>query len=412
LELGGNLVLRLGQPSEEVPNLAEEVGARSVFVTADETPTGSSRDEAVALVLAQQGRELVEVGTPYLNPPGSIRTGVGGRYKVFTPYWNVASTIPVPTPLGRSEGNWLSAPSSVVLEDVARRPMLTHRVVGLVPPQPPPSLLQGGESAAHKRLERFTQIVDSYDELRNMPAEDATGRLSADLHFGTLHPRQIIHAIGERSAGRRAFIRQLGWRDFYADVLSANPDSAWNDLHPLGIAQDDDEGARQRFVRWATGMTGFPLVDAGMRQLLSEGFLHNRVRMVAASFLVKDLHLPWQWGARWFLHCLVDGDLASNTHGWQWVAGVGTDASPYIRVFNPTLQAKRFDQDSTYVQRWVPELQEGVPSSKGRRSAASFDQVLFGSTYPEPMVDHAVEREEAIRRLTRASISVKEGHST
>ena len=246
------------------------------------------------------------------------------------------------------------------------------------------------------------------DEQRDLPADDATSRLSVDLHFGTLHPRQIVHAIGQGTSGRRAFLRQLGWRDFYADVLSANPTSAWNDLHPLGIDHDDGHEAHQRFVAWATGMTGFPLVDAGMRQLLAEGFMHNRVRMIAASFLVKDLHLPWQWGAHWFLHRLVDGDLASNSHGWQWVAGVGTDASPYFRVFNPTLQAKRFDPNSAYIERWIPEL-GGLDLKARSFSGTLFDEVPRRSTYPEPLVDHAREREEAIRRLTRAHASVKDG---
>ncbi len=407
-DLDGKLVLRFGQPVREVPKLAEEIGARSVFVTADATPNGVRRDEVVATALAQAGRQLVQVGSCYLNPPGSIRTGSGGRYKVFTPYWNVASTLPVSPPLGRSQGTWSTAHSSVALDEVARRPLAVHPVVDLVEPQAPPMLPDGGEAAAHQRLQRFLGVVDAYDEQRDLPADDATSRLSVDLHFGTLHPRQIVYAIGQGTSGRRAFLRQLGWRDFYADVLSANPTSAWNDLHPLGIDHDDDHEAHQRFVAWATGMTGFPLVDAGMRQLLAEGFMHNRVRMIAASFLVKDLHLPWQWGAHWFLHHLVDGDLASNSHGWQWVAGVGTDASPYFRVFNPTLQAKRFDPNSAYVQRWIPELVGLNPKAKSF-SGTLFDEVQRRSIYPEPIVDHAREREEAIRRLTRANASVKEG---
>jgi deoxyribodipyrimidine photo-lyase len=183
--------------------------------------------------------------------------------------------------------------------------------------------------------------------------------------------------------GAQAYLRELAFRDFYAGVLYEWPRSAWWNWNTAfdRIEVDDDPDAKRRFEAWKAGRTGFPIVDAGMRQLAQTGFMHNRVRMIAASFLVKDLHLPWQWGARWFLEQLTDGDMASNQHGWQWAAGCGTDAAPYFRVFNPTTQGSKFDPDGAYVQRWVPEL--------------------GGPGYPEPMVDHAEERVEALRRYQR-----------
>jgi deoxyribodipyrimidine photo-lyase len=195
---------------------------------------------------------------------------------------------------------------------------------------------------------------------------------------------------------------ELAWREFYADLLFHHPRSAWENLGGRLERMPVDTGkrARERFEAWAGARTGYPFVDAGLRQLHATGWMHNRVRMAAASFLVKDLHLPWQWGARHFLDHLVDGDLASNQHGWQWVAGTGTDAAPYFRVFNPVSQGERFDRDGTYVRRWLPEL-EGVPDRSLQRPWTSPKGLPLG--YPPPMVDHAEEREEALRRYRVAT---------
>jgi len=216
--------------------------------------------------------------------------------------------------------------------------------------------------------------------------------MSAHLKFGTIHPRTMVTDLDLRGVGARVYLRELAFRDFYAAVLHHWPDSAWSnwnrDFDAIDI--DSDKDAEQRFEAWKAGDTGFPIVDAGMRQLRETGFMHNRLRMIVASFLVKDLHLPWQWGARWFLDQLVDGDMANNQHGWQWAAGCGTDAAPYFRVFNPTRQAEKFDPSGDYVRRWVTELADAddVTLTKGERPAS----------YPEPMVDHAAERVEALRR--------------
>jgi deoxyribodipyrimidine photo-lyase len=229
---------------------------------------------------------------------------------------------------------------------------------------------------------------------------DRSSRLSPYLRFGCVHPRQVLDALDVLGGdpGAAAFRRQLCWRDFYADVLFHQPTSATEPLQArmAALAVDDGPEARQRFGAWAEGRTGYPLVDAGMRQLAAEGWMPNRVRMVVASFLVKDLHLPWQWGERELRRGLVDADLASNAHGWQWVAGTGTDAAPFHRVFNPTLQARRFDPDGAYIRRWVDELAD-VPAPDVHEPWTSLLAQATG--YPHPMVDHQEERAEALARL-------------
>jgi deoxyribodipyrimidine photo-lyase len=197
------------------------------------------------------------------------------------------------------------------------------------------------------------------------------------LKWGEIHPRTMLADLeGVPGRGAQTYRQELAWREFYADVLFHRPETAWQNLDRKmdHMPVDTDRDARQRFERWCNGRTGFGIVDAGMNQLAATGWMHNRVRMIVASFLVKDLHLPWQWGARWFMQHLIDGDLASNNHGWQWAAGTGTDAAPYFRVFNPTTQQERYDPTGEYVARWVPEL-------------------------APPMLDHRVERDEALRRL-------------
>jgi deoxyribodipyrimidine photo-lyase len=253
--------------------------------------------------------------------------------------------------------------------------------------------LEAGEAAA---LDRWAEFVDSglsdYAEDRNRPDKPGISRMSAHLKFGTIHPRTMAADLNFRATGPGAYLRELAFRDFYAAVLHQWPDSAWSNWNRNFDTIEVDTGteADELFEAWKKGRTGYPIVDAGMRQLSESGFMHNRVRMIVASFLVKDLHLPWQWGARWFLEQLVDGDMASNQHGWQWCAGSGTDAAPYFRVFNPTAQGQKFDPAGDYVRRWVPELADvdDVHKLKDGRPAG----------YPEPIVDHAAERAEALRR--------------
>jgi deoxyribodipyrimidine photo-lyase len=215
-----------------------------------------------------------------------------------------------------------------------------------------------------------------------------------------VHPRQLLALVGDEP-GAATFATELAWREFYADVLFHRPDTVRRNFAASmdGIRWDRGGEADERFAAWCAGRTGYPIVDAGMRQLLAEGWMHNRVRMITASFLVKDLHLDWRLGAAWFLRHLVDGDLASNSHGWQWTAGTGTDAAPFFRVFNPTLQGARFDPDGDYVRRYVPELRS-IPGAAVHEPWTARRDLFSGSApdYPAPIVDHAAEREEALER--------------
>jgi deoxyribodipyrimidine photo-lyase len=260
------------------------------------------------------------------------------------------------------------------------------------------SLPQAGEEAARRRWQEFLDRVGEYDDARDRPDLDATSHMSVHLKWGEVHPRTLLADLGRlRSTGAAAYRSELAWREFYADVLHHRPASAREYLRPeFARMEYDDPGDSLR--AWQEGRTGYPVVDAGMRQLRATGWMHNRVRMIVASFLVKDLHLEWQHGARHFMQWLVDGDLASNQHGWQWVAGSGTDAAPYFRVFNPTTQGKKFDPDGDYVRRWVAELQQ-VDTAYIHDPSAQPGGAPDG--YPPPLIDHAEERREALARLER-----------
>jgi deoxyribodipyrimidine photo-lyase len=259
-------------------------------------------------------------------------------------------------------------------------------------------LPEATEAIAHQRLDHFVDnVIDGYATSRDQPAQDGTSRLSPYLKFGLLHPNQILDRLADRDGpGRERFRAELAWREFYADVLFHDPDSARRSWRPAmrTLRTDDGPDADRLFRAWAQGRTGYPLIDAGMRQLATTGWMHNRVRMITASFLVKDLHLPWERGARHFLAHLVDGDVASNNHGWQWVAGSGTDAAPFFRVFNPVAQSRRYDPDGEYLRRFVPELRS-VPAP-GVHEPWRLPALPAG--YPMPIVEHGVEREEALAR--------------
>ena len=385
------LVYRHGLPVDQVARLATEVGASDVYASADFGPYGRRRDAAVRDALDSIGVRLHLVGSPYVIDPGEVRKDDGTPYAVFTPYfraWGRKSPTDGWTPAQKGQighVEWYGAP--VVPCDG--------------PPEAPPTIAEipkTTEAAAHRLLDAFVdRAVDNYDEQRNLPGVDGTSRLSPYLRWGLIHPRQILDRLGD-GRGHDVFRSEIAWREFYADVLFHRPSSATLNLRSSlnALPVDTDAAAVGRFQMWQAGTTGYPIVDAGMRQLLATGWMHNRVRMIVASFLVKDLHLPWQWGANHFMDQLIDGDLASNSHGWQWTAGTGTDASPYYRVFNPVTQAERYDPDGTYIRRWVPEL-AGVGNGEIHAPWLSKRGIPLG--YVAPMVDHATERVEALRRL-------------
>jgi deoxyribodipyrimidine photo-lyase len=408
-ELEGALVVRRGDPVRVVPAVAAEVGATVVAATADFGPYGAARDAAVARALSDEGRRLLTVDSNYAVAPGRVQSRAGTPFKVFTAYkrsWESAGWLdPSPAPDVRycelkSDKGDLSlepgpaAPGSHGLPDWWE---------GL-PLGPAAALPDGGPAAAWERIERFVAgPLADYDRDRDLPAVAGTSGLSPYLRFGCVHPRSILRLLGP-GAGAERWRTELAWREFYADVLWHRPDSARTPLLEFGtrLRWDTNEQARERFAAWATGTTGYPLVDAGMRQLLAEGWMHNRVRMVTASFLVKDLHIDWRLGARWFMWHLVDGDLASNQHGWQWVAGTGTDAAPFHRVLNPSRQQERFDPTGAYVSRYTSQL--AAPSKAGRGNLGP--DVVPGSGV---LVDHAAERREALARFAEARQPASEG---
>jgi deoxyribodipyrimidine photo-lyase len=386
--LGGSLVYRHGDPTDIVPAFAAEVGAGVVVVSKDFGSYGRRRDAEVAQRLASDGRMLRGIGSPYAVDPGTVVKADGTPYAVFTPFsraWlavGQARWADGRSTLRPGEVNWVGAP------DIACDGPPAVPAVGMTLPSV-------SEAIMHDRWGEFIgEALDHYDDRRNLPALDGTSRLSAALRWGVVHPLQLIDDLGPVRS-HEVFRSELAWRDFYADVLFRRPETAWRNLQSKMDAMpvDTDARAQERFAVWASGRTGYPIVDAGMRQLLATGWMHNRVRMIVASFLVKDLHLPWQWGARHFMQHLVDGDLASNNHGWQWAAGTGTDAAPYFRVFNPTAQSERFDPDGDYLRRWVPEL-----ADVGGSAVHLPGGMLRPAGYPPPIVDHAVERDEALRR--------------
>jgi deoxyribodipyrimidine photo-lyase len=376
----GGLVTLYGNPVDEIAGLVDRVGANSVHIAADFGPYGTQRDRRVEEALSERGVPLVRTGSPYAVSPGRVVNRQSVGYQVYTPFARAWADhgwrAPVHAPRAVS---WDTSPRS--------RPW---------PKASPPdglTLPAAGEDAARRCWRRWLRRhVDGYRDQRDRPDLDTTSHMSTYLKWGEIHPRTMLADIAESagSGASRAAVQtyrgELAWREFYADVLFRNPASAREYYRPEFAGMEYDPPGQQ-FEAWRDGRTGFPIVDAGMRQLRAEGWMHNRVRMIVASFLVKDLHVEWQHGARHFMRWLVDGDLASNQHNWQWTAGCGTDAAPYFRVFNPIEQGKKFDPDGDYIRKYVPELRD-VPAPDIHEPR-------------NPIVDHATERREALDRYQR-----------
>jgi deoxyribodipyrimidine photo-lyase len=378
--LGGRLVVLRGKPENVLPRVARDVSATSVHVAADFGPYGRDRDARVEQALGDV--ELVRTGSPYAVAPGRVRKDDGTPFRVYTPFFRAWQAHGWRAPAGGARPTWVAYDGTGVPND---------------PPLPAGlTLPDAGERAALDRWESFRDgPLTGYAGARNRPDKPATSRLSVHLKYGEVHPRTLLADLSGRTGqGAETFRKELAWREFYADVLWQQPESARECLNK-GFADMEVDEAPDRFAAWAEGRTGYPIVDAGMRQLLAEAWVHNRVRMIVASFLVKDLHLDWTLGAREFLRHLVDGDLASNNHGWQWVAGCGTDAAPFYRVFNPITQGRKFDPSGDYVRKYVPELAD-VPGGAVHEPWDLPDGLPAG--YPERIVDHAAERLEALAR--------------
>jgi deoxyribodipyrimidine photo-lyase len=390
--MGGRLLVVSGRPATVIPRLARAIDATAVHASADYGPYGRRRDERVARALQQAGIEWVTTGSPYAVAPGRVRKPDGTGYAVFTPYFRGWSSHGWRAPAGSGGGVCWIDPGDVEAGDRVDPALLGPPVPdGMQLPEP-------GEAAALRRWREFlTGTVNGYDDDRDRPDHAGTSRMSPYLKWGSVHPRTLLADLAKnRSIGASSYRRELAWREFYADLVFHRPDSIWTSVDPVidRIPWDDGPQAGDRLHAWKTGTTGYPYIDAGMRQLLAEGWMHNRVRMGVASFLIKDLHLTWQQGAAHFLEHLVDGDYASNNHGWQWVAGSGAQASPFFRVFNPITQGEKFDPAGDYVRHYVPELR-AIAGKKVHRPW-ELDDVPAG--YPDPIVDHAAERAETLRR--------------
>jgi deoxyribodipyrimidine photo-lyase len=382
---GGRLLVFQGDPTDVVPQVVRAYGAVAVYANADVTPYARQRD------LAVRSRLDVDLqlwwGT-LMHPPGSVTTEKGHTSRVFTPFhvkWRV-----------QAPPKWPEA-RHVEIDD--------ENGDGL-PRLEQQAFQAGGEVAAMNRLIAFAERVDDYEDNRDRPDLAGTSCLSADLHFGTLAPRTIAWLIGTSTKGRATFVRQLAWRDWYAHLLWEVPSLVDAPLRPdtMRMEWKDDP---DDIERWQTGLTGYPLIDAGMRQLEITGWMHNRVRMAVASFLVKDLLVDWRIGERWFRERLVDGDIAQNVGNWQWVAGTGPDAAPYFRVFNPVLQSRKFDPDGNYIKRFIPELSDlpvrwiHAPWTAPPEELAP-SGVRLGDSYPLPMIDHAFARDRALAAYAAA----------
>jgi len=400
---GSRLIIRSGDPEIEIPRLAAECSAAGVYAEEDISPYARRRDTAVANQIS-----LHLTGGLGAHPIGSVVKPDGTPYKIFTPFSHAWKTLPIIS-------HTLPAPD--------RLPAVPD-LPSIVPADlPVPDLFPPGEREAQRRLAAFASgMIYEYQNLRNRPDLEGTSILSPYFHFGMLSPRQAVLAAQQASsnapdapsrAGCEAWINELIWREFYQSILYHFPFVLKTAFKPQ-MRSIPWRNAAQDFDRWKAGLTGYPIVDAGMRQLAAIGWMHNRVRMIAASFLVKHLLINWQDGERWFMRSLIDGDPASNNGGWQWTAGTGTDAAPYFRVFNPILQGEKFDPTGTYVRRWVPELRN-VPTHfihtpwKMPDYLQAESRAIIGKEYPKPIVDHNAARQRVLEAyaLSKSSAASK-----
>lgn len=407
-ERGSRLVIASGDSATVLKSLRKATDANAIYWNRRYEPAVTARDKVIKAEFAAAGWEVKSFNSALLFEPHTIANKQGGPFQVFTPYWRHCLTQPVVPPQKITKNSMLAPtkwPASLEIGALDLLPKIAWDAGFAAKWQP-------GEAGAQRRLKAFiTDGVEAYAEQRNLPDEDGTSRFSPWLHFGEISPRQIWAAIEAQSKdsgvfpasnGARVFLSEIGWREFAYHQLyhfPHTPEAPLREEFARFPWADDKGGAKLR--AWQRGRTGYPIVDAGMRQLWHTGWMHNRVRMVVASFLVKHLRLPWQAGAAWFWDTLVDADLANNTLGWQWSAGCGADAAPYFRIFAPVLQGEKFDCEGDYVRRWVPELGK-LPAKWIHRPWEAPVEVLaaagvtLGGNYPRPIVDHATARAEAL----------------
>ena len=404
---GGKLILREGKPVEELERLIEETGASALYFGRDYEPFSKTRDTAVTAAMQKRGIAVETFSDHLLTEPGEIRTKTGTPYTVFTPFKRAWFDYPLPKPI--------AAPERVsVVDELMSVPLPAAPASGQSP------VVQGSAAEGERWLQTFLKsCLSGYDTDRDFPGLEGTSRLSAYLRSGVVSVRRVLAETQARRAdfprreGADTFLSELAWRDFYYQILSEFPyvaDGAFKTA--LNAVQwENDETL---FQAWRDGKTGYPIVDAAMRQMNREAWMHNRARMVVASFLTKDLLCDWRLGEKYFMQKLIDGDLAPNNGGWQWAAGTGTDAQPYFRIFNPSSQGEKFDPDGAYVKKWLPELKR-IPAKFVHKpwelSAAEQAAVgcILGKDYPRPIVDHKMQREKALGLYKRVSAGEDSG---
>ncbi|MES2035533.1 MAG: deoxyribodipyrimidine photo-lyase [Pseudomonadota bacterium] len=397
---GSRLILRRGDPALQLGEIIATTGAEAVYWNRLYDKASVARDSEIKSDLKADGVEAVSCNGALLIEPWEVKNGSCEPYRVFTPYWRAARAKIEDCPAHAAPARLATPdrwPDSDRLDDWALHPGKPDWSGGF-------DIWTPGEAGAEAELTRFLDgRIDAYPEARDIPGVEGTSRLSPHLHFGEIGPRQVWRAVqtaGGGSASAAKFLAELGWREFNHHILFHWPDLPTANFKPAFDAfewRDDDAG----FEAWTKGLTGYPIVDAGMRELWATGFMHNRVRMIVASFLIKDLLVDWRRGEAWFMDTLVDADIAQNAANWQWVAGSGADASPFFRIFNPVTQGEKFDPDGVYVRKWIPELARvsskaiHAPWTATRTDLAGAG-VTLGVTYPSPIVDHAVARIRAL----------------
>jgi len=387
--LGAALVVRRGDWLGQVVEIVRATGATGVYASGDVSAYAQAREARLRTAGAEHGfRVEIEPGVTVVEP-GALRPGTktdgDDHYKVFTPYWRKWAA---------TETRALAKRPSRLALPADLQPGALPALADLVTGDRSPDCAPGGTTEAHRLVDTWVHGgLRAYEARHDDLPGDATSRLSPHLHFGTVSPGELAAAAAGRD-GAEPFLRQLCWRDFYAQILAARPDAAWADYRDRGEkAGRDWRDDPEALAAWKAGRTGYPVVDAGMRQLAQEGFVHNRARMIVASFLTKDLYVDWRSGARHYLDLLLDGDLANNNLNWQWVAGTGTDTNPH-RIFNPTVQGRRFDPDGEYVRRYVPEL----AALRGAATHEPDAAVRRAYDYPAPIVDHHLAIEQYKQR--------------
>jgi deoxyribodipyrimidine photo-lyase len=401
--LGGRLIVRQGRADEELGRLIRETGATAVCFNRDLDPFGKAMEERVTRVARELGAEARGFADHVLHGAAEVRTGEGGAFRVYTPYGRVWRSLPKPEEGPRVEAGSLRVPPETAVPSLPLPDLATW---GLAPSGA--RLPEAGERAARARMKAaLAGPLRRYGECRDTPAGQTTSRLSQDLRFGLISVRELHRRAAEArdGAGTAAergsfdkFIGELAWREFYAAVLAEWPEVLEVEFNPQWRGLPWEEADGERFGRWCRGETGFPIVDAGMRELAATGFMHNRVRMIVAMFLTKDLRIDWRHGESWFLRHLVDGEIGSNNGGWQWSAGTGADAAPYFRIQNPWTQTKRHDPEGSYIRSWVPELRHVAAERLGTEPEPG---KAVAPGYPKPMVRHGAERDRTLDFFAR-----------